>query len=289
VDASVSGSSDGARVLVPSKLGDALKAWRMAEDTGQKPVRIATPFPMLNHCLGGGLKPGGFYYLGARPSVGKTSLALDMARKAGADGFGVLIISLEMPEVDGIATRLLSQEGKISELAVRAGRMTDTEYPKMVRAYGDLAPLPIWVTDKATSLPDIERLVDRWPFSVPISLLIVDYLQLVKGPKSESRRLEIEAISRALRLLSVRGNVAILCVSALRRTEDGDKEPSMSDLKESGQLEFDGDAVLLLHRGFNSEEAKLIIAKNKYGPVGVADLRFRKACVSFEQVEESGG
>jgi len=277
--------------IVPSRITDTLKTWMATSDSAIRPVRIPTHITKLNRCLGGGFALGRLAYLGARPSVGKTSLALDFARHAAPQGFGVLVVSLEMPEVDGITTRALAQESRVSELSIRSGLLTDFEYPRMVAGYGALATLPLWLTEKAYHLDVITDCADHWPFTPRLSLLIVDYLQLVKGPKSESRRLEVEAISRGLKLLSVRANVSVLCISSLKNTEGGeDREPHTSDLKETGNLEYDADLVLLLHRKFNATDATLIIGKNKYGPVGKFPLEFNRECVTFtEAAGENNG
>ena len=280
--------SDDATAVVPAKLAETIKVWMRQDELGQKPTRIPTHIPKLNLNLGGGMAEGRLYYLGARPSVGKTSFALDIARHAAKAGHAVLVVSLEMPEIDGITTRILSQESLISELSLRSGLLSGEEYHRLVRGAGTLSDLPVWVTEKAHNIVSICRLAERWPFLPRLSLLIVDYLQLVRGPKSESRRVEIEEISRSLKLLAVNISAPVLCISALKRQGEEDREPTMSDLKETGELEYDGDAVLLLHRGFNAEAAKLIIAKNKYGPVGVVPLLFKKACVTFEQAPEEG-
>jgi replicative DNA helicase len=271
--------------IVPSKIGETIKAW-MQTDTSAV-GRIPTPIPKLNTCLGGGLANGRLYYLGARPSVGKTSLALDIARHAAKAGHGVLVVSLEMPEVDGITTRAVSQESLVSELTLRSGLLSDSDYPKMVAGCGRLSGAPLWITDRAYTIQAITHCATRWPFTPRLSLLIVDYLQLIRGEKSESRRVEIEGISRALKLLAGTIHAPVLCISALRRRESDDQSPTMSDLKETGELEYDGDAIFLLHRGFNAENAELIIAKNKYGPVGTVPLLFKKSCVTFEQAPEA--
>lgn len=282
VDALAHGSQ--ATAIVPSSLRDTLQTWMRQSD--ERPLRIPTHVSKLNNCLGGGLAAGRLYYLGARPSVGKTSFAIDVARHAAKNGYAVLFISLEMPEVDGITTRALSQESSVSELSIRSGFLDAKDYPRMVAGAGTLSGLPIWVTDKARSIEGILRCASRWPFTPRLGLVIVDYLQLVRGPKSESRRVEIEEVSRSLKHLASDIHAPVVCISALKRREEDDREPSMSDLKETGELEYDGDAVVLLHRGFNAESAKLIIAKNKYGPVGTVSLLFKKSCVTFEQVPE---
>lgn len=278
--------ADDHQTIKPTAVTAALKIWMQSVETGVKPTRIPTHLTALNRCLGGGMAPGRLYYLGARPSVGKTSLALDIARHASSLGHACLIVSLEMPEIDGITTRLLAQQSHVSELTMRGGMFTDAEYPRMVAGYSKLAEQPLWVTERATSIDAIQRCAARWPFTPRLDLLIVDYLQLVRGPKTESRRVEIEEISRALKLLSVSIGSPVLCISALRRRENDENEPTMSDLKETGELEYDADSVWLLHRGFGAESAKLIVAKNKYGPVGTIPLLFRKQCVTFEQAPE---
>lgn len=174
-------SEDSGRALVPVKLADALNAWRHEYADGRQPARIKTPVAKLNACLGGGFEPGDLVYLGARPGVGKTSLALEIARRAAEDGAGALVISREMA-IRKLVVRTLAQTSRIAATTVKAGLFADAEYAVLTTAYGHLATLPLWLCDQAISLADITRLVERWTFRPALGLVIVDYLQLVRAP-----------------------------------------------------------------------------------------------------------
>jgi replicative DNA helicase len=288
LDAYVDVDPSGARGLVPVKLADALNAWRHENPDGRQPARIKTPIPKLNACLGGGFEPGDLVYLGARPGVGKTALALEIARRSAEDGAGVLVISREMAIVR-LVRRILAQASRIPASTIKSGMFTDAEYPRLTNTYGALSTLPLWLCDQAISLADITRLVERWAFTPPLGLVIVDYLQLVRAPKEvRDRRLQVEAVSQGLKSLAMTCHLPVLCLSSLSRPEKGapDRKPTLADLRESGELEHDADIVIFLHRGFQQEETTLIVAKNRDGRVGETELRFRSEFVAFEQPED---
>lgn len=281
-------SAPGGRSLVPVALADALKVWLTEVDTHTTPPRIKTPLPRLNECLGGGFEPGDLCYLGARPGVGKTAFALETARAAAEKGVGVLVVSREMP-VARLVRRILAQACRIPAGTIKAGLFTDAQYSVLSARYGELARLPLWLIDQAVSLEEITRIVERWSFTPPLGLVVVDYLQLVRAPSGiRERRLQVEAVSQGLKTLAMRCQLPVVCLSSLRRPENGnpDRKPTLSDLRESGELEHDADLVLFLHRAFNSDEATLIVAKNRDGRVGETELRFRSEFVSFEQAPE---
>ncbi len=282
---SLGAGEQNGRALVPVTLAAALTAWRTEWQDGRQPARVKTPCAKLNTCLGGGFGPGELIYLGARPGTGKTAFATEIARTAAEAGTGVLVISREMV-VGSLTRRILSQHSRIPASIIKAGRFEDAHYAILTRSYGHLATLPLWLMDQAITLPDIRRLVERWAFTPPLGLVIVDYLQLVRT-KAESRRLEVEAVSQGLKSLAVKCHLPILCLSSLSRPEKGSetRRPTLSDLRESGELEHDADVVLFLHRGFQEEETTLIVAKNRDGRVGETTLRFRPEYVAFDRAE----
>lgn len=285
VESYVGGESDGGRALVPVKLAEALKRWMAETDAHNQPRKVSTPSAALNRTLGGGFGPGELIYLGARPGAGKTALALEIARQAGQHGTGCLIISREMV-VASLTRRILSQSSRILSSRIKTGLFTDQDYPHLVKTYGHLATLPIWLSDQAVSLQEIVRLVERWSFTPPLGLLIVDYLQLVRH-KSESRRMEVEAVSQGLKTLALKTGIPVLCLSSLRRPslEAQDARPGLADLRESGELEHDADVVIFLHRPMGEEETEVIVAKNRDGRVGKTFLRFRPEFVAFDESE----
>ena len=277
---------DGAsgRTVAPVKLVDALTVWRTTlDDDAPPPRRVRTGVDRLDWCCGGGLLPGKLIILAARPSVGKSALALQMATSAAQDGLGVLVVSQEML-VDEQVGRLLAQAGRVDGLSIVRRRFTSDEYHRISTAYNKLASLPLWITDQADSLADIERMVGQWPYTPPLGLVIVDYLQLVSAPPGiKERRLQVDALTRGLKRLSIRAQVPIVALCSLTKDEKGQEErpPAMNDLRESGQIQFDADVVLFLHRKFDETETQLRVAKNRGGRVGKTTLEFTPEFVMF--------
>lgn len=249
---------------------------------------VATPFPSLNEFLGGGFHPGELIYLGARPGVGKTALGLEVARRAGKQGRGSLVISREMVNVS-LARRMTSQEGDIRAGALRSGYLNAEEQAKLSTTVRKLGALPIWLSDEAVSLAEITELVTGWGESTPLGILIVDYLQLVRAPRDiRERRLQVEAVSQGLKTLALQAKIAVLCLSSLSRPhqETKDKRPGLASLRESGELEHDADVVLLLHREYDQAPTECIVAKNRDGRQGIVRLIFRPETVRFDEVSE---
>jgi replicative DNA helicase len=286
IEATLGAEGPDGKTLVPVTLAEALTAWRQENADGRQPARIKTPIPKLNACLGGGLSPGELVYLGARPGVGKTALATEIARAAAEAGTGVCVVSREMV-VDSLTRRILSQHSRIPASTIKEGTFEAAQYTVLTHSCAHLSALPLWLIDQVLTLSDITHLVEHWAFEPPLGLLIVDYLQLVRA-KAESRRLEVEMVSQGLKTLAVKCKLPILCLSSLSRPEKGaDRKPIMADLRESGELEHDADVILLLHRGFQEAEATLIVAKNRDGRVGETSLRFLAECVAFNRGEDA--
>lgn len=239
---------------------------------------IGTPYRMLNHLIVGGFQKGELIYLGARPGVGKSTMALEIARTAAKSGQRVLIVSREMLDI-ALARRMLAQEGMLSASALKMGTL---DVPEVGRVAERLANLPIWITDSASSLAEIESLMDG------IDLLIVDYLQLVTAPKEiRERRLQVEHSSQGLKSMALRMQVPVVCLSSLARPQNGtNAEPTLASLRESGELEHDADIVMFLHRpDAMSEDVACIVAKNRDGETGRVKLAFKAEYVSFVPVE----
>jgi hypothetical protein len=264
---------------------------RWIQDAAGPPVvRLATPSVSLNRLLGGGFTPGELIYLGARPGVGKTALALEAVRHAGGLGHGVLVISREMATL-ALACRMLAQTVRVGVGPIRTHGLAPGEQVLVEGGLQRLAGLPVWLTEAALTLADITHLVETFP--EPLALLVVDYLQLIEAPRHiKERRLQIEHISAALKALAQRRALATLCLSSLARYGDGrdDVRPTMAQLRESGELEHDADVVLLLHRRPNEAETDLIVAKARNAQTGVARLLFRAEYTAFDEaaVREPG-
>lgn len=270
------------RGLVPVHISTVLDSVR-AQLKSAPSSATRTPFPTLDRFLSGGFAPGELIYLGARPGVGKTAFGLELARAAAKDDVGVLVVSREMVN-DALARRMLAQEGPIRATALRSGRLNDAEWELVDLAIPRLRKLPIWMTDEAMSIREIAAMATGFQGSPGLGLLIVDYLQLVRAPKEiRERRHQVEAVSQGLKGLALGLKIPVLCLSSLSRAPSGEKDrpPTLSDLRESGELEHDADVILLLHREPMKEKTTCFIAKNREGSVGVVDLNFTAEIVHF--------
>lgn len=269
-------------------LRDSVDEAMAALESGTSPGLLSLPYPGLNRLLAGGLAPGELMYLGARPGVGKTSLALDVARHVARQGRSVLVVSREMVR-RALARRLMAQEAQVSALALRRGRLEPGELVLLRSALPGLRALPIWLTDEAERLEEIIGLARGFEKTPPLGLVIVDYLQLVRAPREiRERRHQVEAVSQALKALAVDASVPVICLSSLARATDGDRSrrPTMADLRESGELEHDADVILLLHRPPMERATEGIVAKNRDGSVGLVSMLFHPETVRFTEVSE---
>jgi hypothetical protein len=252
----------------------------------QTPQVCPTPFPALNYYLNGGFGPGELIYLGARPAIGKSSIALDIARRASLTG-PVLIVSREMLNA-AVARRLLSQEGHIRSSALKRKDLSQLESGTAVETVGRLGDRPIWLTDRAVTIDEIAKLVAHPPAG-PWVLVVVDYLQLVRAPNHVTEhRLALEHVSQNLKALALRHAVPVLCLSSLSRPQPGtNAEPTLASLRESGELEHDADVVLLMHRKHDQDATvQMRIAKNRDGQLGVFELVFSGEYVTFEELSK---
>lgn len=254
-------------------------------------VGVKTGFIELDEMLTG-LKPGEMIVLGARPSVGKTALALNIADYvAGADKRGVAIYSLEMRRNE-IAARMLSAHARLDLQAFKRGVVSDADHEKLMAAAGEMAQMNIQIDDTSNqSIFDIRSKCRRLAMDMPIDLVIIDYLQLMQQPRrAENRQVEVSEISRAVKTLARELDCPVLALSQLNRQSEGaERMPRLSDLRESGALEQDADVVLLLHRpvvddvarGQSTSEATVIVAKQRNGPTGSVKLQFQSQHTRF--------
>ncbi len=260
---------------------------------------LSTGFHGLDNKLSG-LRNSDLIILGARPSLGKTSLALDIARHVGIrENQPVGIFSLEMSK-DQIIDRLISAESEVSLWKLRTGKqMDETDFQLVQEALDKLSKAPIFVDDTASpNILQMRSMARRLQAEHGLSLLIVDYLQLIQ-PRTHSDNMvhQITEISRNLKALSRELNVPILALSQLSRgVEQRDsKVPRLADLRESGSIEQDADIVLLLYREDKTKAnpspeeqniAQVIIAKHRNGPLGAVDLRFDQEKASFKNIDK---
>ncbi|MBS1149410.1 MAG: dnaB, partial [Myxococcaceae bacterium] len=261
---------------------------------------LSTGFIDLDNQLTG-LHPGELIILAARPGVGKTSLAMNIALHAAKEGKAVGVFSLEMPSVQ-LVTRLLATAARVDMKKLRGGRLSQTDMEKITETANELFSLKLFVDDSgALSSFDLRAKARRLKAKEPtLSLLVIDYLQLMhqKG-KVESRQLEVSEISRALKQLAKELNLPVIALSQLNRKVEERKggKPMLSDLRESGAIEQDADVVMFIHREDEGEDGEggggggsfkttipveLIIAKQRNGPIGSVDLLFLSEYTRFE-------
>ncbi|TSC82250.1 MAG: replicative DNA helicase [Parcubacteria group bacterium Gr01-1014_19] len=260
---------------------------------------LSTGFYGLDNKLSG-LRNSDLIILGARPSLGKTSLALDIARHVGIrENKPVGIFSLEMSK-DQIIDRLISAEAEVSLWKLRTGhKMDTTDFQLIQEALDKLSKAPIFIDDTASpNILQMRSMARRLQAEHGLSLLVVDYLQLIQ-PRTHSDNMvhQITEISRNLKALGRELNVPILALSQLSRgvEQRDNKVPRLADLRESGSIEQDADIVMLLYREDKTKTnpspdeqniAQVIIAKHRNGPLGSVDLRFDQDKASFKNIDK---
>ena len=243
-----------------------------------------------------GLQGSDLIIVAARPSMGKTSFAMNIAQHAAlVEKTGVAVFSLEMSK-EQLVMRLMSSVGHIDSQRIRTGKLRSEDWPKLTRAVGMLSEAPIFIDDTpAISVLEMRAKVRRLASQYDIGLIIVDYLQLMRGRNTENRTQEISDISRSLKALAKEHNVPVIALSQLNRGLESrtDKRPMMADLRESGAIEQDADVICFIYRDevYNKSEdnpergiAEIIIGKQRNGPTGVSRLTFIKEYTMFENL-----
>ncbi len=246
---------------------------------------VPTGFAELDE-LTNGLHGGQMIVVAARPAIGKSTIALDMARSASIKhGLTSAIFSLEMSRTE-ITMRLLSAEARIPLNHMRNGKMSDDDWNKLVRKMGEVSEAPLFIDDSPNlTMMEIRAKARRLKQRHDLRFIIIDYLQLMtSGKKVESRQLEVSEFSRQIKLLAKELDVPVVAVSQLNRGSEQrtSKRPLLSDLRESGSIEQDADMVILLHREdvYEKEstrpgEADIIVAKHRNGPIADLVLAFQ--------------
>ncbi len=247
--------------------------------------------------LTSGFQSSDLVVLAARPAMGKTSLALNIASHAAlASGKSVGIFSLEMVG-DQLLLRILCAEARIDAHKLRTGYLAKDDWTKLATKLGELSTAPIFVDDTAgISLLEMRAKARRLKVERGLDLLIVDYLQLISGGRGrfENRQQEISSISRGLKALAKELDIPVIAISQLSRAPEqrtGDHRPQLSDLRESGSIEQDADLVAFIFREEiyrpteeNRGIAELIIGKQRNGPIGVVKLAFLRDYTRFENL-----
>ena len=242
-----------------------------------------------------GFHPGELIIVAGRPGMGKTALALTMGRNAAIlEKTGVGMFSLEMANHQ-LAMRLLCAEGRVDSHLVRTGKLPKTQWKNLSIAVGSLAEAPIYLDDTpGMSVLEVRAKARRLKAEKDVGLIIVDYLQLMTGPKgSESRQQEISQISRSLKNLAKEIDLPVIGLSQLSRAVESrtDRRPQLSDLRESGAIEQDADVVIFLYRPwvYSQEEedrgkAEIIVSKQRNGPTGIVEATFIDRFARFENM-----
>lgn len=257
---------------------------------------IATGFVELDR-MTAGFQRNDFIIVAARPSVGKTAFALNMAQNiATKSQENVAIFSLEM-EAQQLVMRMLCAEGNIDAQRLRTGHLTEEDWQKLTMAMGSLSGAGIYIDDTpGIRVNEIRAKCRRLQQDKGIGVILIDYLQLIQGSgrSRENRQQEVSEISRSLKELAREFEVPVIALSQLSRGVEArqDKKPVMSDIRESGSLEQDADIVAFLYRDdyYNSESdmqnmIEIIIAKQRNGPVGTVELAFVKEYNKFVNLD----
>jgi len=248
-----------------------------------------------------GLQPSDLVIVAGRPSMGKTTLVMNMAEHAAIkSGKPVLVFSMEMPS-DSLAMRMMSSLGRIDQHRIRTGKLHDDDWPRVTSAVHMLSEAPLFIDDTPALSPGEMRARSRRLAKEhgALGLIVVDYLQLMKAPgfSADNRTAEISEISRSLKALAKELQVPVIALSQLNRSleQRADKRPVMSDLRESGAIEQDADLICFIYRDevYNEDSpdkgtAEIIIAKQRNGPIGKVRVAFIGKFTRFEDLAFNG-
>jgi replicative DNA helicase len=294
-------------VPVQAVLKEAFTILKELHDRKEHVTGVPTGYVDLDH-MTAGFQPGDLVIVAARPSMGKTTLALNIAEYASADPHNKkkvpsVIFSLEMGK-EQLVMRFLASIAKVDFGRMRTGHFLDSDWPRLTRAAGILHDAKIFLDDTpAISVLELRSKARRLKSEHDIGLIIIDYLQLMRGGANpESRQQEISEISRSLKALAKELNVPVIALSQLNRELEkrGDKRPMMSDLRESGAIEQDADVIMFVYREAvyceqcrkrdgsctqnHDRNAEIIIGKQRNGAIGTVNLAFFGEHTRFENL-----
>ncbi len=285
----------------------AIKAQKQIEAAGQKGsdmTGVTTGFGELDK-MTNGWQSSDLIIMAARPGMGKTAFTLSLTKNAAEAGRGVAFFSLEMANVQ-LVQRLISMEAEINSSKLRNGQLEEYEWKKLHAAVEKLSQLPIYIDDTpGINIFELRAKCRRLKQNHNISMIVIDYLQLMAGAPNDkrgNREQEISSISRALKGLAKELHVPVIALSQLSRAVEsrgGEKRPMLSDLRESGAIEQDADIVTFIYRpgyygtddldsGVPNDLSEIIIAKHRNGGLGTVNLRFVPHFVKFEDPGDDG-
>lgn len=266
---------------------------KLHENRGQT-RGVPSGFKLLDNILSG-FQKSDLVIVAARPSIGKTSLALNFALNAATNGYAVGMFHLEMSK-DQVVDRLISAQSGIDSWRLRTGNLREQDFSRLSEAMGKLAEMQIYIDDSpGSNIIEMRTKARRLQVDKKLDLLIVDYLQLMEARRSSDNRVqEISEISRGLKGLARELNIPVIAVSQLSREVEKrpNKIPQLSDLRESGAIEQDADVVMFIYREdyYNKDTerqniADIIIAKHRNGPIGQIELYFKSDTMTFRTLE----
>ena len=288
-------------VAVENIVQDSIKIIEKMYDRKEPITGVPTGFRDLNS-MTAGFQNSDLIVLAARPSMGKTSLALSVAQHVGIhEKIAVAVFSLEMSK-EQLVMRMLCSEAQVDSSRVRTGYLADRDFPRLVDAASRIAEAPIYIDDTpaltvSAMRAKTRRLArDAAAKGTPLGMVIVDYLQLMKSPLyMNSREQEISDISRSLKGLAKELSIPVIALAQLNRSVESrvDKRPIMSDLRESGAIEQDSDIIMFIYRDevYNQTTeargiAEIIVAKHRSGPTGMVKLGFAAEYTRFFDLEQ---
>ena len=286
----------GGFTQINSILLDALEKLEQTRSKGGSVIGVPSGLLDLDE-ITSGFQDGDLIIVAGRPGMGKTSLALSMLRNAALDyKIGVGMFSLEMSNSQ-LAMRLLCSEARVDSHFVRTGKLPPKLWKNLGISAGELEEAPIFLDDTpALTVLELRAKARRLKAEKNIGLIVVDYLQLMQGPKSiESRQQEISVISRSLKALAKELNIPIIALSQLSRAVEqrADRKPQLSDLRESGAIEQYADVVIFLYRPWiysqddeDEGKAEIIVSKQRNGPTGRVRASFINKYAKFENYSE---
>ena len=255
---------------------------------------VTTGFQDLDKLLTG-MHSGELILIGARPSMGKTSIAINIASSAARSGKTVAVFSLEMPR-EQIMMRILCGEARVNMQQVRSGTLSERDWDRLSIALPTLANENIYIDDTAGITPSqVRSRCRRLMMEKGLDLIVIDYLQLMAADgRNENRQLEVSEISRRLKAIALELKVPLIACAQLSRAnmQRSDKRPMLSDLRDSGSIKQDADVVMFLHRpGYYDDKvqdknlAELIVAKQRNGPLDTIQLSWLSECTMFTDLK----